>query len=150
VLQKCILYSDGSDFRFCLAYLQILRDTLGVFLSCMRGYILSRVFWLSQRLPLFTRFVKSNDIIEPILKPQWWMRMQEFATPAIDVVKNGQIKVRNSSRRRVCTRLYGQIADLTRINSFASPMTFLLQYPPLTHLRLAEKSYYRWMENIQD
>ncbi|KAI3323443.1 tRNA synthetases class I-domain-containing protein [Xylariaceae sp. AK1471] len=54
---------------------------------------------------------KSKDIIEPLLKPQWWMRMQELAAPAIDVVKNGQIKILPES---------------------------------------AEKSYYRWMENIQD
>ncbi|KAI8632111.1 tRNA synthetases class I-domain-containing protein [Xylariaceae sp. FL1651] len=54
---------------------------------------------------------KSKDIIEPILKPQWWMRMKELAAPAIDVVKNGKIKILPES---------------------------------------AERSYYRWMEDIND
>lgn len=54
---------------------------------------------------------KSKDVIEPILKPQWWMRMKDLATEAIKVVKNGDIKIQPES---------------------------------------AEKSYYRWMEDIND
>ncbi|KAI0890620.1 tRNA synthetases class I-domain-containing protein [Annulohypoxylon maeteangense] len=54
---------------------------------------------------------KSKDIIEPIMKPQWWMRMKDLAAEAIKVVKNGDIKIK--------------------------PET-------------AEKSYYRWMEDIND
>ncbi|KAI1083311.1 tRNA synthetases class I-domain-containing protein [Whalleya microplaca] len=54
---------------------------------------------------------KSKDIIEPIMKPQWWMRMKDLAAEAIKVVKDGQIKIK--------------------------PET-------------AEKSYYRWMEDIND
>ncbi|XDG07143.1 hypothetical protein ABKA04_006758 [Annulohypoxylon sp. FPYF3050] len=54
---------------------------------------------------------KSKDIIEPIMKPQWWMRMKDLAAEAIKVVKNGEIKIK--------------------------PET-------------AEKSYYRWMEDIND
>lgn len=54
---------------------------------------------------------KSKDIIEPIMKPQWWMRMKELAEPALKVVKDGKIKIR--------------------------PET-------------AERSYYRWMEDIND
>ncbi|EAU38748.1 valyl-tRNA synthetase, mitochondrial precursor [Aspergillus terreus NIH2624] len=57
------------------------------------------------------RCAKSNDVIEPILKPQWWMRMKELAEPAIKAVKDGEIVIRPES---------------------------------------AEKSYYRWMENIND
>ncbi|KAI0013408.1 tRNA synthetases class I-domain-containing protein [Xylariaceae sp. FL0662B] len=60
------------------------------------------------KVPLCT---KSKDVIEPIMKPQWWMRMKDLAAEAIKVVKDGQIKIK--------------------------PET-------------AEKSYYRWMEDIND
>ena len=36
---------------------------------------------------------KSKDVIEPLLKPQWWMSMKPLAEPAIEVVKNGTIKM---------------------------------------------------------
>ncbi|KAK7907877.1 tRNA synthetases class I-domain-containing protein [Apiospora marii] len=54
---------------------------------------------------------KTKDVIEPVMKPQWWMKMDDLAKPALEVVKNGKIKIRPES---------------------------------------AEKSYYRWMENIND
>ena len=54
---------------------------------------------------------RSKDIIEPIIKPQWWMRMRELADAAIAVVRNGEIIIRPES---------------------------------------AEKSYYRWLEDIND
>ncbi|KAI1003096.1 Valine--tRNA ligase [Podosphaera aphanis] len=54
---------------------------------------------------------KSKDIIEPLLKPQWWMKMKDMAAAALDVVKDGQIKILPES---------------------------------------AEKSYVRWMENVND
>ena len=46
------------------------------------------------------RCAKSKDIIEPILKPQWWMRMESLAKPAIEVVKNGSIKIRPESAEK--------------------------------------------------
>ncbi|RKF60005.1 Valine--tRNA ligase, mitochondrial [Erysiphe neolycopersici] len=55
--------------------------------------------------------MKSKDIIEPLMKPQWWMKMKDMAAAALDVVKNGQIKISPES---------------------------------------AEKSYIRWMENVND
>lgn len=54
---------------------------------------------------------KSKDIIEPILKPQWWVRIKDLAEPAVAAVKNGDIKILPES---------------------------------------AERSYYRWMEDIND
>ncbi|GAB7363834.1 hypothetical protein MBLNU230_g4399t1 [Neophaeotheca triangularis] len=36
---------------------------------------------------------KSKDIIEPVMKPQWWMHMKPLAEPAIEAVKNGSIKI---------------------------------------------------------
>lgn len=35
---------------------------------------------------------RSNDIIEPLLTDQWYVATQSLAKPAIDVVKNGEIK----------------------------------------------------------
>lgn len=40
---------------------------------------------------------KSKDIIGPIMKPQWWMKMQDMADEAIKVVKEGQVKIRPAS-----------------------------------------------------
>jgi valyl-tRNA synthetase len=36
---------------------------------------------------------KSKDVIEPLLKPQWWLQMQPLAEPALEVVRNGEIKI---------------------------------------------------------
>jgi len=36
---------------------------------------------------------KTKDVIEPILRPQWWMKMREFGDAAMDVVRDGQIKI---------------------------------------------------------
>ncbi|KAF2739349.1 hypothetical protein EJ04DRAFT_531980 [Polyplosphaeria fusca] len=36
---------------------------------------------------------KTKDVIEPLLKPQWWMKMEGLAKPAIEVVRNGEITI---------------------------------------------------------
>ncbi len=54
---------------------------------------------------------KSKDVIEPLMKPQWWMRMRELADSAIKAVKDGEITIRP---------------------------------------KIAEKSYFRWLEGIND
>ncbi|CAG59424.1 uncharacterized protein GVI51_G02959 [Nakaseomyces glabratus] len=36
---------------------------------------------------------RSGDIIEPLLKPQWWVAQGEMAKDAIKAVKNGEIKI---------------------------------------------------------
>ncbi|KAJ9662517.1 hypothetical protein H2198_001406, partial [Neophaeococcomyces mojaviensis] len=44
---------------------------------------------------------RSGDVVEPLLKPQWWMRMQDLANAAEEAVTSGQIKIKpeNESRR---------------------------------------------------
>ena len=37
---------------------------------------------------------KSKDVIEPLMKPQWWMSMRELADEAVKAVKDGRIKIR--------------------------------------------------------
>ncbi|KRH92782.1 Valyl-tRNA synthetase, partial [Pseudoloma neurophilia] len=43
-----------------------------------------------QTLPFCSR---SGDILEPLIKKQWWMKCKEFADKAIDSVKNEEIKL---------------------------------------------------------
>ncbi|EMC95433.1 hypothetical protein BAUCODRAFT_541606 [Baudoinia panamericana UAMH 10762] len=54
---------------------------------------------------------KSKDVIEPMLKPQWWMHMKPLAEPAIEVVKSGQIKVRPQTAEATYYRWMETIDD---------------------------------------
>ncbi|KAH6998399.1 tRNA synthetases class I-domain-containing protein [Ilyonectria sp. MPI-CAGE-AT-0026] len=54
---------------------------------------------------------KSKDVIEPIMKPQWWVRMKDLAEPALQVVKDGKIKIRPESAERSYYRWLEDIND---------------------------------------
>jgi valyl-tRNA synthetase len=54
---------------------------------------------------------RSGDIIEPIVRPQWWMRMRELADEAIKVVKNGEIKIRPEASEKDFYRWMESIND---------------------------------------
>lgn len=54
---------------------------------------------------------KSKDVIEPIMKPQWWMRMRELADTAIKVVKEGEITIRPENAQRSYFRWLEGIND---------------------------------------
>ncbi|EQK98237.1 valyl-tRNA synthetase [Ophiocordyceps sinensis CO18] len=54
---------------------------------------------------------KSKDIIEPIMKPQWWVRMKELAEPAMQVVRDGQIKIKPDAAERSYFRWLEDIND---------------------------------------
>lgn len=43
---------------------------------------------------------KSKDVIEPILKPQWWMRMTEMAKAADEAVLDGRILIKPESESK--------------------------------------------------
>jgi valyl-tRNA synthetase len=43
---------------------------------------------------------KTKDVIEPLMKPQWWMRMRELADEAIKVVETGEVKIRPETAER--------------------------------------------------
>ncbi|KAI9757995.1 MAG: Valine--tRNA ligase, mitochondrial [Chaenotheca gracillima] len=60
------------------------------------------------KVPLCSR---SKDVIEPVMKPQWWMRMRELADAAIKVVKDGEIIIRPESAERDYYRWLGDIQD---------------------------------------
>lgn len=54
---------------------------------------------------------KSKDVIEPVMKPQWWMRMKDLATPAMEAVRNGSIKIRPESAEKNYFRWLENIND---------------------------------------
>lgn len=54
---------------------------------------------------------KSKDVIEPIMKPQWWMRMRSLADAAVEAVKNGEIKIRPESSEKSFYRWMEDIND---------------------------------------
>ncbi|KAL9609510.1 MAG: hypothetical protein Q9167_005728 [Letrouitia subvulpina] len=54
---------------------------------------------------------KTKDVIEPIMKPQWWMRMRELADAAIKAVKDGDIIIRPETADRDFHRWLGGIND---------------------------------------
>ena len=35
----------------------------------------------------------SKDVIEPVLKPQWWVNCQDMAAQACDVVRDGRLEI---------------------------------------------------------
>ena len=43
---------------------------------------------------------RSGERIEPLVSLQWFMRMHELAQPAIEVVKDGRLRIRPDSERR--------------------------------------------------
>ena len=60
------------------------------------------------KVPLCQR---SKDVIEPIMKPQWWMRMRELADVAIKVVKDGDIVIRPETAEKSYFRWLEDIND---------------------------------------
>lgn len=59
-------------------------------------------------VPLCT---KSKDVIEPLLKPQWWMKMRDLADAAIKAVKDGEIIIRPESAEKSYFRWLNGIND---------------------------------------
>ncbi|KAK5990349.1 Valyl-tRNA synthetase [Cladobotryum mycophilum] len=56
-------------------------------------------------------YEKSKDIIEPIMKPQWWVRTKELAEPAMQAVRDGKIKIRPESAEKSYFRWLEGIND---------------------------------------
>ncbi|KAJ2821847.1 valine--tRNA ligase [Coemansia furcata] len=41
----------------------------------------------------FTNLLNSFDIIEPLMKPQWWVKSKQLAEPAIQAVRDGRLEI---------------------------------------------------------
>ncbi|KAM7190041.1 tRNA synthetases class I (I, L, M and V) domain containing protein [Naviculisporaceae sp. PSN 640] len=46
------------------------------------------------------RSERTKDIVEPIMKPQWWVKMSDLAGDAIKAVQTGEIKIRPESAEK--------------------------------------------------
>ena len=55
--------------------------------------------------------IKSKDVIEPIMKPQWWMKMQDLADNALKAVKDREIKIRPETAEKSFIRWLETIND---------------------------------------
>ncbi|ROT37910.1 valyl-tRNA synthetase [Sodiomyces alkalinus F11] len=54
---------------------------------------------------------KSKDVIEPIIKPQWWMQMKGMADAALEVVDKGEIKISPESANKSYRRWMSSVND---------------------------------------
>ncbi|KAK3938615.1 tRNA synthetases class I-domain-containing protein [Diplogelasinospora grovesii] len=43
---------------------------------------------------------RSKDVVEPIMKPQWWVKMSDLAEEAVKAVQNGQITIKPESAEK--------------------------------------------------
>ncbi|KAI8940143.1 hypothetical protein NX059_003856 [Plenodomus lindquistii] len=62
----------------------------------------------AMKVPICSR---SGDVIEPIMKPQWWMKMEGLAKPAIEAVENGDIKIKPASSEKYYIHWMKNIQD---------------------------------------
>ncbi|CCD25902.2 valine--tRNA ligase NDAI_0G01260 [Naumovozyma dairenensis CBS 421] len=54
---------------------------------------------------------RSGDIIEPMLKPQWWVSQKQLAKDAMDVIKKGEIKMWSNRTKSEYLRWLENIHD---------------------------------------
>ena len=54
---------------------------------------------------------RSGDVIEPLLKPQWWVSQESMAKDALDAVKNGKIKIQPAHSKEDYFRWLNKIDD---------------------------------------
>src|SRR5262245_48917283 len=54
---------------------------------------------------------KSKDVIETLMKPQWWMKMEDLAKPAVEAVENGDIKIRPETSEKIYKHWLKNIND---------------------------------------
>ncbi|CBX95543.1 similar to valyl-trna synthetase [Plenodomus lingam JN3] len=62
----------------------------------------------AMKVPICSR---SGDVIEPIMKPQWWMKMKGLADAALEAVQKGDIKIRPSSSEKTFSHWMRNIQD---------------------------------------
>ncbi len=60
------------------------------------------------KVPICSR---SGDVVEPIMKPQWWMKMESLAKAALEVVEDGTIKIRPTTSEKIYKHWMNNIQD---------------------------------------
>lgn len=54
---------------------------------------------------------RSGDVIEPLLKPQWWVKQDDMAAEAIKAVKSGEITISPATSEKEYFQWLGNIQD---------------------------------------
>ncbi len=54
---------------------------------------------------------RTKDIIEPMLKPQWWVNCKGMADKAVQVVKDGELEILPAEHRQTWFRWLENIHD---------------------------------------
>jgi valyl-tRNA synthetase len=62
----------------------------------------------AMKIPICSR---SGDVIEPIMKPQWWMRMEGLAKSAVEVVEKGELKIHPANSEKIYKHWMNNIQD---------------------------------------
>jgi len=111
---------DPNDFakgkKYNLEFINILNDdgtlnaNAGPFAGQKRFDVRYGVISALKELGLYTKqednamtiplCSRSKDVIEPVLKPQWWMRMADLAKAADEAVLDGRITIKPESESR--------------------------------------------------
>ncbi|KAJ1905906.1 valine--tRNA ligase [Coemansia sp. IMI 209127] len=54
---------------------------------------------------------KSGDVIEPLMKPQWWVKCKDLAEPAMQAVRDGDLEIVPSRSEKDWFKWLGDIRD---------------------------------------
>ncbi|KAI1310065.1 tRNA synthetases class I-domain-containing protein [Xylaria venustula] len=54
---------------------------------------------------------RTKDVVEPLMKPQWWVKMEDMAAEGLKVVDDGRIKMAPESAKRSYQRWLAGITD---------------------------------------
>ncbi|KAJ1921365.1 valine--tRNA ligase [Mycoemilia scoparia] len=54
---------------------------------------------------------KSGDVIEPLMKPQWWVKCEQLAKPALEAVRSGDLTIVPKASEKEWFRWLGSIQD---------------------------------------
>jgi valyl-tRNA synthetase len=75
---------------------------------------------------------KSKDVIEPMIKPQWWVQMKEMAEAALEVVERGKVAISPETARKSYQHWLSSINDWCVSRQLWYVMNFRIFPHPVT------------------
>ena len=75
---------------------------------------------------------KSKDVIEPMIKPQWWVQMKEMAEAALEVVERGKVTISPETARKSYQHWLSSINDWCVSRQLWYVMNFRIIPHPVT------------------